>query len=256
MKTVFIPKGKTTMFTAATLLVAMAVWGENKSLADGYTPSVPEEITLAVRLQSPYGPNGIASYVSDRVKCALKKMGQKYKIVALPWKRAQKLTEIGEIQAFFAGSRNPKRGAYSVFSSTINTGRANFYALKSFPLKAKDLKQSQAKIGTFFGSHHVRWAEKNGYKIHMAPKDQQALFELLNIGRIDLALASIANFYGIIALRKEDANKYKWYPARATDQVVFFSKIFVADNPQFVENFNKEVPACYKSHPEVYEYKK
>jgi len=181
------------------------------------------------------------------VVCALGRVGMPYDIQVLPWARAQKLVEVGGADGFFAGSRNAERDAYAIQSTIIAEQQWRWYLMADNPidpLSAGFIKHGQ--VSSFIGANMLDWLGENGYRVAVPPRDTAGLLKMLRAGRVD---AILANNLVMDKLILEQGLEGTLRSVLLQDKPlgVYFSKVFVARHPAFLQRFNTEVELC-RSH--------
>lgn len=221
-----------------TLCAASVTWAQNKIILNTH-----EQAPLTYLNEE----NVLAGTAVKPVTYALNKMGWSYEFQVMPWTRAQRMVEIGQVDGFFAGSKNPERDSYAVNSAPIAFQVINWYLLRTNPLdpNSKDFKQ-KATVGGYLGANMLKWLKANDYNVKGEPPDADKLFLMLNTGRFDACLANEYNYKNFIIKHKELENRFRWVLQQKNELYVYFSKSFIAKNPNFLAEFNKHVSASQR----------
>lgn len=205
-----------------------------------------EKIILTTHNLAPYGSfdeeKKFDGHAVRVVKYALDKMEKLYEIKVTSWKKAQYMVkEEGSADGFFAGSQNSERDDYAVMSEIIAEQKWNWYQLKSNPYKSDDLQfKHKAGIGAFVGSNMLKWLKKNDYHVTSEPYTTEELTDLLILKRIDAFLANNLVMDEIIKKRHLE-DKFRITLLKNKPLGVYFSKKFIKNNPNFLNEFNKFV---------------
>lgn len=217
-----------------------------------------EKVTLTTHNLYPYGsyPQGAAENVIadasfkglavDRVRCVFRQMDIPLEIHVVPWRRAQRLVELGLADGFFAASQNDRRDEIAVKTATIADQKWNWYLLKENPLSPLDQSfKEQATVGGFVGANMLKWMKEQNYNITVTPKDTAGLLKLLLARRVDAVMAN--NHVMQALLRQYDAeDQVKIFLNQDKPLFVYFSKDFIKTRPTFIENFNQYLTGCHQ----------
>jgi len=215
--------------------------------------ALAEEITLTTHDLCPYGcydaDGNFDGHAVRVVRYALEQMEFSLNLVVVPWKRAQDMVQFGEADGFFAGSQNADRDKNGVMSAIIAEQKWNWYLLKSNPLdpRSPDFKE-KAKVTSFIGANMLKWLKENDYNVVPSPTTTNCLAQMLVVQRFDAMLANNMVMNAIIHSQGMQ-NKFKSYTLKDKPLGVYFSNRFVADHPDFVEEFNRHVRKYRKNNP-------
>lgn len=207
---------------------------------------VYSNITLSTRSGSPYNLGEASEFVYQRVTCVLDSINYHYEIKSYPWKRAQKYAAKNITNGFFPASTNADRDLSYTKSLPINHGYIYWVSLRPNQVNPKNIHQNQKLVGTVRGTNASQWAKNNGFKVYEV-NNQKMLTSMLNSKRIDVILTSRESLDS-----SEHPNwkeKLSLLEAYSRTQYVFFSKIFLSNNPNFLNAFNAEIQACVSRHP-------
>ena len=212
-----------------------------------FAASAPKTLLLSTQEWPPYQTynNNILDGIAVRVvECVLGKMNQPYKITVYPWKRAQFMVENEEYHGFFSASKNDTRDQYSVQSGAIAEQKWNWYTLKNSLLNPRDTSfKKKVSVSSRIGSSMYKWLEKNEYNIKAKPKNTERLFKLLINKRVGAVLASeLVAKEVIVKLNLSDS--LKTVLNRNKPLGLYFSKAYLANNPEFLEQFNGLIKEC------------
>ncbi len=208
-----------------------------------------DSVRLATHDQAPYG-----SYMADKsfdgvavkvVRCAFKRMGQAVSIEVFPWERAQMLAERGEVAGFFPATIKPERLVWAEASKVIADQKWVWYLpadSKLDPL-APEFKVS-ARVGAHFGSNRLKLLEAGKYNVVLKPQTDEALLEAFVAGRADAILGGDLAIAAAMKEQQVNPKAYRQVVAQDSPLHAYFGKKFVAANPDFLKQFNAQIPFC------------
>lgn len=213
-------------------------------------------IVLATHNLPPYGsyPEGhdirkiasdeFAGVAVDRVRCAFKAMEQPLQILVVPWKRAQRMAESGQVDGFFVGSKNNYRDSYAQITDTVAEQKWQWYWLKSNPIKVNDeTLKNELRIGAFQGANMARWVESQPYPIYSRPRTTEHLLLQLKNKQIDVLIANNQVMEKLLkSFNMQD--KVSTQIVKNKPLGLYISKISLRKNPDLVKNFNKALATC------------
>lgn len=191
------------------LLIGILFLGSNKAFAQ------PQEITLATGEWPPYTSESLEGYgvFTEIVSAVFKEMGLKPVYKFLPWKRAEKMVETGEVFAAFPYVVTDKRQESYEFSKRValSTGRF-FYCTKRFPQEVpygslSDLKPY--KVGGVRGYWYESLFNKALLETDFVDSEKQ-IIKMLYMQRVDLvALDELVGWHLIRQLYSQDVQLFK-----------------------------------------------
>jgi len=243
------------MIMAKTITYAKLVWLVTffySSYSFALRPSsLDETITIAVKVNSAYLPGKLSGYLGKEISCVFNRMGQKYRFVELPWKRAQFLTKQGEVQGFFRAVKNNKRDQYASHVR-FETREMRYYALANTPIDFNKLSSADNNnygIGVAFGGFSERWAKKQGFNITFSPQENTNLTKGLLLKRVSVIITSKEVMNQFISLERRDPADFKSALAVESPAGIYFSNIFLNEHKGFLTTFNSHVATCIKQFP-------
>lgn len=193
----------------ALLLISVSFFGSNNSFAQ------VREIILATGEWYPYTSEMTEGHgaFTEIVSAVFEEMGLQPVYQFVPWKRAEKMVEAGEVFAAFPYIKNEKRQKIFDFSEiiTFSTGRF-FYRTQRFseevPYKIlNDLKPY--KIGAVRGYWYEPQLEKAQLDTYYVNSEKQ-IIQMLYMGRVDLApLDELVGWHLIRQLFPLDTQSFK-----------------------------------------------
>ncbi|QBF83104.1 transporter substrate-binding domain-containing protein [Shewanella maritima] len=205
-------------------------------------------ITISTQEWPPYQMqtgNDQTGAAIDALACVMRRLQQPYKVIFLPWGRAQFAVEQGKYDGFFSAAKNDQRDSYAVFSEPFIAQTWNYYLLKGtqVPLDPQTIKQ-QAYFGSRKHSNTTYWLKQNDFQlIHQADHINE-LLALLQKGRIDAMMENKLLFEDAIAKAGLPMEMFEVVHNRTLPLGVYFGNQFVKRYPEFVEQFNRHTHAC------------
>jgi hypothetical protein len=95
------------------------------------------------------------------------------------------------------------------------------------------------RIGTVIGSNEEAWLLSRGQKIFLNVRTPQQLISLLQLGRIDQALMDQRVLESLSDIDGLTSQFLRYVPLH-----VYLNADFVSRNPDFINAFNRQIPAC------------
>ncbi len=208
----------------------------------------PDEIILTTQEWPPYivdeagRPGGLSMVALD---CAFKKIGRRYRVDFLPWKRAQFEVRSGRAHGFFPASGNRERASYATLSKPLVYNTWAWFMRKDSLLspEAPSFK-SEARVTSEAGSNLLFWLQDNGYNVTLAPDTHGQLGVMLILKRIDAALVTVAVFEDQLRARNIDIGQFRRYFVKEDPLGVYFSHAFLEDHPEFLSKLDKALEEC------------
>lgn len=199
-------------------------------------------------IQSTFTPNKpvvkFSGLVVDVIQCALDNLDIELELKVVPWVRAQKMVENTKADGFFAASQNSERDKFATFSDIIYEHHWRWYYLKNNPINFNSPTLTQEVVVTgYTGSNTLKWLKGNKFVVSVEANSSEALLRLLLIERADLLLASenvldkVIKKAGIVEQVESVLHSKKLLG-------VYFSNHFLARYPQFLAQFNQQIPNC------------
>ena len=204
-----------------------------------------QPIILNTELAAPYQimSNGVLSGKSvQTVECVLDRLEYDLEVQVVPWKRAMANVRSNRANGFFASMISNDLDSFAEISAPIILEKWYFFSLKS----RKDIisqDKENIRIGSIFGSNQYMWLEENGYENIQGVETYDQLFKLLEIERIDAIFADYRTFYDEMEASGYEDN-YEHEFCKFTPLGVYFSRIFLNKNPEFMNQFNESISVC------------
>jgi polar amino acid transport system substrate-binding protein len=208
-----------------------------------------EPVRLVTRDQEPYGSfkddktfDGIAVRVVD---CVFKRLNRPYQIKVYPWERAQMVAEKGEADGMFPAAMTPDRLMWSEGSDRI-AGQRWVWLL---PWDSKldpnsDEFKITARVGAFFGSKRLKTLELGRYNVVLRPQSELQLLKAFMMGRADAILVGDMAAAEAMKTLNLNPNQFRTVFAQDRPMHVFFTKKFLQNEPEFLKQFNAQIPGC------------
>ncbi len=197
-------------------------------------------------LDSPDGPMGLAV---SAVSCVMNKLNQPYTITQLPWSRAQYLTESAQLDGFFSASKNKVRDTYATLSTPFIPQTRAFYLLKSnHDFYAEtitiDFIKNNLSIGARVNSNALFSIQQKGFSIAITPQRHNQLLRALQLKRMDAVLENTLVFEDLIKNHDLDLSDFHKIVYQEKPMGVYFSNVFLNQNPGFLSVFNEFTYEC------------
>ncbi|WP_179079035.1 ABC transporter substrate-binding protein [Shewanella sp. UCD-KL12] len=209
---------------------------------------VHKEITITTQQWPPYQfeSNRIQSgFAINALSCVMKRLNQDYRVIFLPWGRAQNGVAQGKYDGFFSASQNSTRDSYAVHSNTFIEQQWNFYLLKdtTISLDKQAIKQD-AKFGSRKHANTTFWLKRNDFKVIYETTRVEELIKLLQAGKIDGIMENKLLFSDAVNRAHLSMSQFKVVPNISKPLGVYFGKIFLQSYPDFLNQFNAHTEAC------------
>ncbi len=206
----------------------------------------PNEIRLATQREG----NPLLEAGKSYLECAMKAMGQPYRLVHGPWERAQRGTEKGLYDGLLVATKNAKRDKYAVFSEPFVFIDWIYVIRKDDGISPDDADFNSRVFSANLGSARLNWLKERYEKgiidkLESVDTNDQVL-KMLMTDRIDVALMNnfdLALSYQTLSLNSED---FATYIVRRVPTATYFSKKFLSDNPSFLQKYNASIINCKK----------
>lgn len=209
---------------------------------------IEREITINTQEWPPYQISKDTSHRGHAIEaldCVMQKLNQPYKVIFLPWGRAQLEVKQGKKDAFFSASQNSTRDEYAVLSNTFIEQVWNFYLPSDTPIKLNntDIKEN-ALFGSRRHSNTSYWLKKNGYNIIYQTTTLEEMLPKLMKGRVGAMMENKLLFND--ALRRADISidEFQVVPNMSMPLGVYFGKHFIKEHPEFLYEFNQHTEEC------------
>lgn len=186
--------------------------------------------------------DGLAGRV---VACALSSMDRTHAIHFVPWKRAQIAVQKGRAHGFFAASRNAARDKYARMSAIVADQKWTWYTLNETAgdPNSDAFRQTEA-VSSFLGANMQAWLQKNNYNtVAYPPQTNEALLDMLLKKRFSAILAN-DQVMDRLAAQEGVTAKLRKFLLQDRPLGVYFSKSFLAGEPDFLGRFNAKVAIC------------
>jgi polar amino acid transport system substrate-binding protein len=228
------------------LCTALGVWASLFMAATAYAAA---PVRLATHDQAPYG-----TYLSDKtfdgiavrvVRCVFKRLQRPVEIDVYPWERAQLLAQKGEVDGFFPATLKPERLAWAQASVVIADQKWVWYLPAGSKLDPMSPEfKATAKVGAHFGSNRLKMLEAEKFNVVLQPQTDELLLQAFMSGRADAILGGDQAI--ALAMKNQNVNPkaFKMVVAQDSPLHAYFGSKFLQTDPEFVERFNAQVPAC------------
>lgn len=220
--------------------------------------SQPHLITITTQEWPPYhsqhrdddGQLIIQGYGITALDCVMAKLNQPYKVVFLPWGRAQDSVKKQKYDGFFSASRNEWRDQFAVLSNTFIQQEWNFYFHKQYKIpKTPERLKSDTTFGARLHSNSAHWLVKNKFERVKTYPSIAELVKLLMAGRIDAVMENALLFEEHLHQLGIASDEFLMRRNIRFDLGVYFGKHFLKEHPTFLSQFNRYTDQCRYSYP-------
>ena len=206
----------------------------------------PNEVILATQREG----NPLLEAGKPYMECAMKAMGQPYRLVRGPWERAQRGTERGEYDGFLVAAKNAKRDKYAVFSEPFVNVDWIYVVKKESGISPDDADFNSRVFSANLGSARLIWLKERYEKgiidkLESVDTSDQVL-RMLMADRIDVALVNNFDFVLLLQTISFDPKDFKTHLVRRVPAATYFSKKFLSENPEFLQKYNAGIINCKK----------
>lgn len=237
-------------FSVLAIAVAVVVWSialAGRAGADGDPVVLTTQEWAPYQLQSGNEQTGVAV---DVVRCAFEQLKRPLRIVFYPWQRAQEEAEAGRAAGFFAASRSQARDRFAVMSAPIAPQQWTWYFRPDASIRPTDRAfRGQARVTATSGSNMAAWLRQREYRVQPEPRSADQLIWMLERGRVDAVLSNSLVFRSSLARTKTSPDRFLSETERDKPLGVYFVRGFLERNPDLLESFNRQLPACTASLP-------
>lgn len=210
-----------------------------------------DRLLLATQVWPPYQTvdektGEIGGLAVERVQCALRRMKQPYEIVFMAWDKAQLMVETGKMDGFFSGSRSPTRAAYAVPSDPVVTDDLSWFVAPNIDFDPDDeTVKYNLRYGAKFNTNKWLSLKQGGYNVIKKPRDSDSLLQMLWQGEIDVALEYRYIFEYSMKQMNIPLDYFQRISRGKMHQTAHFSKVFLRENPTFLNSFNASLALCH-----------
>lgn len=238
-----------TKFAPVFLTAALGILVALPASASSPHLAIPRPIRIATHDQAPYG-----SFLPDKtfdgtavrmMSCVLKRMKRAYVVEVYPWERTQMLAERGEVDGFFPATIKPERLLWAQASDLIASQKWVWYLpidSRLDPMTA-DFKTT-AKVGAHFGSNRLKMLETDGYQVVLKPQTDALLLKAFLLGRADAILGGDLAINAAIKEQSVDPERLRMVVFKDNPLSAYFGRKFLKGEPNFMAEFNAQIPAC------------
>ena len=181
------------------------------------------------------------------VHCAMKKTNRAYEIDRVPWERAQRDTKAGLYDGFFMAAKNSERDVYATWSNP-------FVAIKWLSVTRREADvspehMSHLQFAANLGSARLAWLEEQHKEGKLtreafAVETSNQAMKMLTSGRVDVALMNNFDLVKAIKRLSIDPLTLKTIVNREKGTAVYFNKVFLDANADFLDEFNATLTSC------------
>lgn len=183
----------------------------------------------------------LAGLAVEALQCVMHQLQVGYHMEVVPWRRAKNNVRNGQSDGVFSVMQLPELEPYARLSSPLVLEKWYWFALDSGQLQVENFPAS-LRIGVLRGSNQQSWLEENGWMPSQTVNHLNSLLRLLAIGRVDVILAD----QQVIQRQQQlDSSRLSSRFERYVPLGVYFSSRLLAQRPEFLAQFNAQLPACH-----------
>ena len=205
-------------------------------------PLLRLETSLAPPYQELQGTHLTGESV-DTVQCVLDRLNHAYRVDIVPWKRAQSNLQNGLSDGFFSAIAQPQMDKVAILSAPIVLEKWFWFSQDPALPQTADFPPN-FKIGVLRGSNQEQWLQERNVKITQSVNQLSSLLRLLQIGRIDTFLADEHVMSELLADSASRQVVLQRRFERYAPMGIYVSLGFLASHPDFIHQFNHQVPTC------------
>lgn len=181
--------------------------------------------------------------------CVMARLNQPYVIRKLPWSRAQLMTQRGELDGFFAASKNAHRDKFAVLSMPFLPQTRRLYMLRQSGLMPAggltlEFARNNLRIAARHSSNALKTAQDKGLHVTLTPQSAPELLSLLVAGRVDAIVENELVFERELAAQNIGVEDTADLILGEKNMGVYFGKAFLEKHPGFMDQFNANVAPC------------
>jgi hypothetical protein len=159
----------------------------------------------------------------------------------MPWRRAQQGVLLGRVDGFFTAMLDPSIDPFATLTVPLLLEKWYWFSRSG---TSDNTAAKPQRAGVILGSPQQLWYELNGYTSILPAQSLPQLIKLLLAGRIDVVLADRQAFIEAAQALGVPPQEYRQRFFRYVPLGVYMGKQFIADNPDFMSRFNRQVPHC------------
>ena len=212
-------------------LLALALTGLAR--ADGITlytfPAPPFQV---VSEQPSAGPD-VRGLTVDTVLCATAAAGMQGRIRSAPQRRAIQFLLNSLTDGYFAVDASDSMDHIAFRTDPVSLEK--WYLVSH----ADPYPLGEPRIGAIIGSNEEAWWRSQGQEIFLTVRTAEQLIALLQRRRIDQVLMDQRVLESLTGTDELSRQFLRYVPLH-----MYFSRDFVSRNPEFIQAFNRQIPAC------------
>jgi len=183
------------------------------------------------------------------VKCSMNKLNLNFKIIRVPWVRAQEKTRTGSYDGFFMASKTESRDKYAVQSDVFYSSSWVFVTKKGSGIKKVSKGFYDKSFVSNFGSARYTWLlnkhKKGEIKQNIIDVNEPVqVLRMLRTKRVDIGLLNKHNFNDSLLKLNMEKDKFNVFIAKEKRLGVYFSYRLLNEMPYFLKLFNESLSAC------------
>ncbi len=187
----------------------------------------------------------ITGSATKTVKCVLNKLNIPYHIEVLPWKAAQEKVKAGKADAFYAAGITTERNSYAMPTDKIANYKWVWVLNKNSILDPQTPEfKKNTNVAAKYGTGPEFYLFENNYKIIASPKELEQLFKMLEAKRFEAFLTPEEPLTELFNSKVIDSKNYKLVFHSNNALVFYFSKKYIKNNSNIIQNFNQSLKNC------------
>lgn len=212
--------------------------------AFSYSRELSRPLLITTQNWKPYNyeddEGNIQGIATEILTKTLNDMNADYLIRVLPWVRAQHLVKIGKADSFYVASINEERNFYAVPSDPLLPQIWHWYLLNSSKLSPVDENfRNKAKVASLLGTNMLRYIKNNEYNIEAQSTNMDSLVSMLLKQRVDAIFMNEFAMKEYLNNKNIPESRFKKFSYKSKPLRVYFSKVFLKENPWFLDEFNE-----------------
>ncbi|MGB1949669.1 MAG: substrate-binding periplasmic protein [Marinobacter sp.] len=186
----------------------------------------------------------------EAVVCGVGLAGSSVSVRVAPQNRAVHALRRNLIDGYFAIDSSDELDRVGVPTAPIALEKWYFFSGKA------DIDPRNARLGVVSGSNEELWLKRNGYDVFLGVSTVEQLIALIHRGRIDAALMDKRVMENLHNEPEAPDLVLHHQFLRYTPLHLYLSRSFTANNPGFIDEFNRFIPDCVTPRFELDEHEK
>ncbi|NVK17707.1 MAG: hypothetical protein HWE30_03300 [Methylocystaceae bacterium] len=205
----------------------------------------PSPVVLQTHLHPPYQvmrDHYLSGEVPKTLNCIFKWLDRPYVINLAPRKRSRQLIKANRIDGFFLSTPDEALDETSLPTEPLALERWKYYRLKGSDLPA--VPNGDQRVGAVLGSNEAVWLKQHYIPHIQRIPDMESLVKVLQSQRLSYVLVDERAFEEAAAKYHLPNKVLESHFVRYVPLVAYFSKVFIKENPGFLDAFNASLDSC------------